>query len=109
MREGVHNLFEEQPLIVGALGVALGAAIGAALPRTEQEDRLLGEIRDNAVSAIKDRGSQAYEQVRDTVDRVGQRVGEEVSQKKSELAGESSGSRSTSEPNRGVNEERKSV
>jgi hypothetical protein len=107
LREGVQNLFEEQPLVIGALGVALGAAIGAALPRTEQEDRLFGEIRDNAVSAIKDRGSQAYEQVRETVDRVGQRVGEEVNQKKSELGGESSGSRSTSESNWGVNEEHK--
>jgi hypothetical protein len=104
-----QNLFEEQPLIVGALGVALGAAIGAALPRTEQEDRILGEMRDSTISALKDRGAQAYEQVRDTVDRVGQRVGEEVNQKKSEIAGESSGGRSTTESNRSGSEERKTI
>ena len=44
-------------------------------------------MRDNVVSAIKDQGAKAYEQVRETVDRVGERVGEEVEQKKSELAG----------------------
>ena len=109
MRDGFQKLFEEQPLVIGALGVALGAAIGAALPRTEQEDQVLGEMRDNVVSAIKDQGAKAYEQVRETVDRVGERVGEEVEQKKSELAGESPAFRSASESNRSVNEERKPV
>ena len=107
MREGVQNLFEDQPLVIGALGLAIGAAIGAALPRTEQEDKLLGEMRDNAVSTIKDQGAKAYEQVRETVDRVGERVSEEVGQKKSEIAGEDPAARSPVESNRNVKEELK--
>ena len=40
------NLFEDQPLVVGALAVALGAAIGGALPHSRIEDDSLGATRD---------------------------------------------------------------
>ncbi len=40
------GLFEEQPLVVGAIAVAVGAAIGGALPRSRMEDEVLGESRD---------------------------------------------------------------
>ena len=35
--------------------------IGAAFPSTEQEDRLVGEIRDKALNKGKELGAQAYE------------------------------------------------
>lgn len=65
-REGFSSLIEEQPLILGALGIALGAALGAALPRTEQEDRLMGKVRDQTVGKIKEQGAQTYEQARES-------------------------------------------
>lgn len=40
------NLFEDQPLVVGALAVALGAAFGGALPHSRIEDDSLGATRD---------------------------------------------------------------
>lgn len=64
-REGFGSLIEEQPLILGALGIALGAAIGAALPRTEQEDRLMGKARDTTVGKIKEEGGKAYDKARE--------------------------------------------
>jgi len=73
-REGFNSLLEEQPLVLGALGIALGAAIGAALPSTEQEDRLLGGVRDQTVSKIKEMTSETYEQVRETVKQAGEGV-----------------------------------
>jgi hypothetical protein len=68
-RDGFSSLLEDQPLIVGALGIALGAAIGAALPSTEQEDRLLGGMRDQTVSKVKEITRDTYDQVRGTVKR----------------------------------------
>ena len=68
-RDGFSSLLEDQPLIVGALGIALGAAIGAALPATEQEDRLLGGVRDQTVSKVKEITRDTYDQVRGTVKR----------------------------------------
>jgi hypothetical protein len=35
--------------------------IGAAFPSTEQEDRLVGEIRDKALNKGKELGAQVYE------------------------------------------------
>jgi ElaB/YqjD/DUF883 family membrane-anchored ribosome-binding protein len=64
-REGFNTLLEEQPLVLGAFGVALGALIGAALPSTEQEDRLVGDIRDKTMAKAKEVGAQTYEQARD--------------------------------------------
>jgi hypothetical protein len=43
---GAFNLFEDQPLIVGALAVAFGAAIGSALPHSKIEDDALGASSD---------------------------------------------------------------
>jgi hypothetical protein len=73
-RDGFSSLLEDQPLIVGALGIALGAAIGAALPPTEQEDRLLGGLRDQTVSKVKEITRDAYDQVQETVKRADEGV-----------------------------------
>jgi hypothetical protein len=43
LRAGFLQLLDEQPLTIGALGLALGALIGAAVPATETENRWLGE------------------------------------------------------------------
>ena len=37
-QSGFAHMLEEQPLVAGAIGLAVGAAIGAALPKTETED-----------------------------------------------------------------------
>lgn len=63
--QGFQTMLEEQPLVVGALGVALGAIIGAVLPESEREDRMLGEARDRVLDRAKDLGTRGYEQVRD--------------------------------------------
>ena len=53
-------------MILGAIGIALGAAIGAALPASEQEDRLVGEMRDKAILKAKELGAESYEKGRET-------------------------------------------
>lgn len=40
------SIFEDQPLVVGALALALGAAIGSVLPHSRIEDDKLGASRD---------------------------------------------------------------
>ena len=57
VKSKLATLFEEQPLILGAIGLAIGAAIGAALPMTETEDSLMGStahrFRDSATDAAR--------------------------------------------------------
>jgi hypothetical protein len=64
-RSGFEHMLEEQPLVLGAMGVALGAALGAAFPRTESEDRLMGDARDSLVDQAKEKASEAYDEARD--------------------------------------------
>jgi ElaB/YqjD/DUF883 family membrane-anchored ribosome-binding protein len=65
MKQGFARLMEEQPLLVGAMGIAVGAALGATLPRSEAEDRMLGDTSDSAARSIKDRASETLDEVKD--------------------------------------------
>ena len=49
-RDRAVDIFEDQPLVVGALALAVGAAIGAALPRSRTEDRYMGQHRDQLMA-----------------------------------------------------------
>ena len=79
VRDGFNSLLTEQPLLLGALGIAVGAAIGAALPATEQEDRLFGSARDKALAEVRQRGSESYQQVREKVNAVGEEAKQSIS------------------------------
>jgi len=56
------DLFQNQPLVAGALAFAAGAALGAALPHTEQEDQAVGEIADKVKSKAAEVASDVYEE-----------------------------------------------
>jgi ElaB/YqjD/DUF883 family membrane-anchored ribosome-binding protein len=68
-KEQFNVMLEEQPLLLGFLGVAVGAAIGFMLPHTQQEDQLVGEVRDKAIAKAKDFGAQSYEQARNIAEQ----------------------------------------
>ena len=65
-RQGVAWLMREQPLVLGAIGVALGAAVGALLPGTEAEDQLMGQTRDAVADRVQATAQQGYERLKDT-------------------------------------------
>ena len=53
MRSGQRqagDLFHEQPLVAGALAMAVGAVVGGLLPRTRREDEAFGTYRDQLFS-----------------------------------------------------------
>lgn len=62
--EKVRDRIEDDPIVLGALGIALGAALGAGLPSTRIEDEKLGEKRDELVSKAKQMGEQVRQGVR---------------------------------------------
>ena len=59
--ETFMDTLEREPLIIGALGIAVGAAVAAALPSTPIEDRYVGPLRDKALDEGKTRARQALE------------------------------------------------
>lgn len=83
------DFFEKQPLVVGALAVAIGAAIGAALPHSKVEDDALGESsdrlvaeaqavfreeRNKAIAAAKKTATHVKDEIRDIGSEVGDNV-----------------------------------
>lgn len=58
----IGSLFDQQPLIAGALAFAAGAAMGAALPHTAQEDQLLGEQADKLRGKAATAAGELYDQ-----------------------------------------------
>ncbi|ANL31177.1 hypothetical protein AMC90_PD00151 (plasmid) [Rhizobium phaseoli] len=58
----ILHQFRDQPLVGGALAFAVGAAIGAALPSTEIEDELAGEVSDATKEAISAETSELVDQ-----------------------------------------------
>jgi hypothetical protein len=71
MQETLAETFERQPLLLGAVGVAIGAAIAAALPSTELENRMMGEKRDSlkqmAEDLLAEKGAQAKAMAQDAL------------------------------------------
>ena len=45
-RQSVQDMFQREPLVMAALGLAVGTAIGAMLPSTAIEDEQFGRYRD---------------------------------------------------------------
>ena len=57
-------MLHEQPLLLGALGLALGAAMGAMLPGTEAEDRWMGETREDVLRRARETAEEGYERAK---------------------------------------------
>jgi hypothetical protein len=77
-KRGMLRSLEEQPLLLGAIGLAIGAALGAALPPTETEDELMGETRDKALRQATRVGREQAEKVRDAAGAVATAAREEA-------------------------------
>ncbi|MFU0504401.1 hypothetical protein [Pseudaminobacter sp. NGMCC 1.201702] len=89
-RHRAEDLFEREPLLVAALGLAVGTAIGAMLPRTAVEDEQMGRYRDKArdaagdllqqgIEGAKDVAAEAYSTIKEEADRQGLRGGGDTS------------------------------
>jgi ElaB/YqjD/DUF883 family membrane-anchored ribosome-binding protein len=70
------DLYDDHPLLIGGLGLALGAALGAWLPHTETEDELVGERSDDIADKLKAEASDQYDHVRDKAKRAVEDAGD---------------------------------
>jgi ElaB/YqjD/DUF883 family membrane-anchored ribosome-binding protein len=64
-KSGAEYMMREQPLALGAIGVAIGALLAALAPRTREEDELMGETRDRLVDQAKEVGQEKLEQAKE--------------------------------------------
>ena len=68
-------LAREQPLVLGAIGLAIGALVGTGLPRTRREDEIMGEtsdqLKDSARGQAREAGGRVADKVRGEAERQG--------------------------------------
>jgi hypothetical protein len=64
-RNRMQTVMDEQPLVLGALAVAVGAVIGTVLPSTQYENRTVGQVRDRTLEKAKEVGEHQYENLRE--------------------------------------------
>ena len=76
-RGSVDSLVREQPLALGAIGLAVGAILAAMAPRTQKEEELMGEASRNLMEKAKETGSQQLEKAQETVKQVAEKASTE--------------------------------
>jgi ElaB/YqjD/DUF883 family membrane-anchored ribosome-binding protein len=94
-RGGVDYLVREQPLALGAIGLAVGAILAAMAPRTQKEEELMGEASRNLMEKAKETGSQQLEKAQETVKQVAETSSNE---RKDQPQGQSSGQQRSATP-----------
>lgn len=62
-RGGFNHLLQEQPLALGAIGIALGALLAASVPPTRREDEMLGEASDQMTDRLRHKAEEGYQKV----------------------------------------------
>lgn len=75
-RGGFNHLLTEQPLALGAMGIALGALLAAAVPPTRREDELLGSTSDQMTDKLRKKAEEGYQKA----SAMGQDVASQVRQ-----------------------------
>jgi hypothetical protein len=92
IQQNLSDLFERQPLLLGAVGLAIGAGIASSIPITEAEKNVMGQtsglIRDTVlekVAHVKDIADVALKEVKsqgltpetagEVLDRLGETMG----------------------------------
>jgi len=64
-KESWDSIVRDNPLVIGAVGLAIGAVVAALAPRTRAEDELMGETRDDLMDKAKQAGTTKLDQVKD--------------------------------------------
>ncbi|HEU5163557.1 MAG TPA: DUF3618 domain-containing protein [Thermoanaerobaculia bacterium] len=64
MARSTARSYEENPFILGGVGIVLGALLGAAIPETERERAMMGPARDQALDRARELAREKGEQVK---------------------------------------------
>ena len=93
----LERFINENPLMVGIMGLAAGLVIGALLPRTRQEDRAFGrwadEVRDQGLRYAREATQRGREFVEEALSGTESEVDSEGNWRREERSGRSSGPR----------------
>jgi hypothetical protein len=73
-QQALAEMLDKQPLLLGAVGIAVGAAIAASVPASNVENRLMGDTADT----LKDKAQELWSEASTRADLMGSRGLEEA-------------------------------
>jgi len=77
-RSNLTVMFRDQPLLLGAVGIAIGAGVAASFPATDLESEYLGETSDQVKERAQAFASEKAEWAKETAERALHAATEEV-------------------------------
>jgi hypothetical protein len=77
-RDNLSELFRAQPLVLGAVGLAIGAGIAAALPATDLEAKYFGEASDDFKEQAADFASEQVSRATTIAEEVAAAISDEA-------------------------------
>jgi len=78
LQGNLKDTFERQPLLLGAIGLALGAGMAAAVPPTHLETEYAGDAAEKVTAQVKDFASAQVERVSAAAERTLKAVKDEA-------------------------------
>jgi ElaB/YqjD/DUF883 family membrane-anchored ribosome-binding protein len=66
----VEDMYQENPLALGAVTLAIGVAAGFAVPRTDREVQFFGDAREQVVDRVREVADETKEKVQHVASRV---------------------------------------
>jgi hypothetical protein len=78
VQNNLKDTFERQPLLLGAIGIAIGAGMAAGLPTTKIETEFVGDTADRVQAQAKEFVSEQADRVTETAKRTFEAVKQEA-------------------------------
>lgn len=78
LQSNLKDTLQRQPLLLGAIGLAVGAGMAAGLPPTRIESEFAGDTADRVTAQVKDFASEQIDRVTETAKRTLDAVKEEA-------------------------------
>ena len=85
-KDRFSEMMDEQPLVLGALGLAIGAALGAAIPSTRRENEMMGNVRDDLLDRAKETAREQAETLKQSAQRLADTAKQEVGRVAEEMS-----------------------
>jgi hypothetical protein len=70
VKSSVTAIFEQQPLVLGVVGVAVGTAIASAFPPTDFENKWAGELSDDVRTDLSTRAGAVSQSLREASNKL---------------------------------------
>jgi len=67
-QSSLSDLLERQPLVLGAVGLAIGATVAGALAKSSLEDEWVGNLSDGLKADLKERAGAVSQSIREASD-----------------------------------------